>query len=88
MRQVLINLISNSVKYSKASSSIKVEAFTKDSTLYFMVENKLIQNKAEQKIESVGFGLEIVRDILILHESELILDSNEISFKACFKLEL
>ena len=80
MEQVLNNLISNTVKYTPAKGKIIfVAKRSSDDGVTVTITNDLQEstksaNKKFDSTMSVGFGLEIVRDILLLHNSKLSID--------------
>ncbi|MCP4915096.1 MAG: GAF domain-containing sensor histidine kinase [Oligoflexia bacterium] len=77
MIQVISNLLSNAIKYSKEGSVISINSKKENGKVYFemknIVDDELVKNKIVGSSEesSIGFGLEIVNEILALHDSKL-----------------
>ena len=90
MEQVLTNLLSNAVKYCPPSGRIKISAAKGEKgAVEIAIKNSMVQEKGSQPFQvnsSVGFGLEIVREILKLHNSRLIIQDEGNDYKARFTL--
>lgn len=75
MEQVFSNLFSNATKYSKPGTTIEVLLKKQDDmNLCFTIQNIKSDENNEVHSEvnkSIGFGLEIVREILKLHKAKL-----------------
>lgn len=77
MIQVVSNLLSNAIKYSIKDSTIEVSSKEVEGKTKFQVKNIIDKNLVDnRKIgtseeNSIGFGLEIVNEILELHDSKL-----------------
>ncbi|WP_372656062.1 GAF domain-containing protein [Halobacteriovorax sp.] len=93
IHQVFTNLLSNSLKYSKENSIIYISIINKEKGVEFSMKNSIKDNNKVNNIgrsseeKSYGFGLEIVREILKLHSSELLIDIKDEEFTASFVLE-
>lgn len=93
IHQVFTNLLSNSLKYSKENSIIYISIINKEKGVEFSIKNSIKDNNKVNNIgrsseeKSYGFGLEIVREILKLHSSELLIDIKDEEFTASFVLE-
>lgn len=77
MHQVFNNIFSNAVKYTPKQGNISLEVSRRGSKIEFQLRNSLdpeitkFKRKNRDLSQSVGFGLEIVREILRLHDSKL-----------------
>ncbi len=93
MHQVFTNLLSNSLKYSKENTVINIDIVNTDKGVEFSIKNVMnngfdinnIGRTSEQK--STGFGLEIVQEILKLHDSELVNTTEDGIYTASFTLK-
>ncbi len=87
LEQVLSNLISNSLKYSHARSEIKVSLKrNKKHFAVFSISNSVADDSEKKDVQSIGFGLEIIREILRLHDSKLVVRQHDSLFEASFSL--
>lgn len=93
LRQVFINLLTNSIKFTDSGGSIKINLYKKDTKviievidtgigikeedLPFIFERLYRGDKSRQKIEGNGIGLTIVEKILSLHYANIEVKSNE-----------
>lgn len=88
--QVMINLVSNAVKYSREKGNVRVELFRKDECVYFIVKDdgigmdektksrifeKYYQGDASHKTEGNGLGLPIVAKIVFMCGGKITVDS-------------
>ncbi len=93
MRQVFSNLLSNAFKYSIVNSIIKISLKETNGEIYFSLQNEYDPHKVIIKGHdltdggSIGFGLEIINELLILHQSELEINKDEKFFKTSFKFK-
>lgn len=74
MQQVLINLFNNACKYAPEQSEIHINAEAEAGRIRITVENTVAPEfsaSAESVLPSTGFGLQIVREVLQAHNSEL-----------------
>ena len=91
--QVFSNLISNSIKYAKKGSCIELSIkLSAQEEFQFLIENEMSQEATKiqpggvTEESSLGFGLEIVNEVLKLHGSELKIETNNERYKASFSL--
>ena len=93
--QVFNNLIINSMKYSLSDSDNKVVfeyLEEKDERLYFSMTNPTVsEEKVQDELEdeifrSIGYGLEICREILKLHDSDMVIENTNSFFIVKFDL--
>lgn len=93
IHQTLVNLLINAIKYSPKNAYITVayRVNITNGSCEIEIENLVASNPDDQRCEkrlygSVGFGLDIVKDILCAHDTSLIVThSNE---KYCIRFEL
>ena len=94
IQQVLINLVSNAIKYSTDDSKIKVTIKKEGNYALFSITNIIDKSKLKYRSGdvtdsgSVGFGIEIIQEVLSLHDSSLEITQNESQYSSVFKLEL
>ncbi|SMF51790.1 Signal transduction histidine kinase [Alteromonadaceae bacterium Bs31] len=94
LSQSITNLLINAVKYSPRNSQVLLEAQHSGEQLVVSLENSIDaqQEGAAQKsgeyYGSVGFGLDIVSEVLLAHHSELILSEKDGIYRAEFSLPL
>lgn len=94
IKQVLVNLLTNAAKYSPKNTHIEIAASRQAQSIYLTIKNTVhkVQQREELSSEqtkaygSTGFGLEIVKDLLKAHESELSLELKDAQFIAAFSL--
>jgi signal transduction histidine kinase len=93
MGQVLINLLSNAIKYAPAHSTVRVALDVNGSgDAELSIENSLdatslsAKDKTRRLEDSVGFGLEIVREVLGLHDSALRVNVTANAYSTSFVL--
>ncbi|GKU24588.1 sensor histidine kinase [Clostridium folliculivorans] len=93
LRQVFINIISNSIKFSKDSGKINVNMYPKDQKIIveikdngigikeedqpFIFERLYRGDKSRNEIDGSGIGLTIVKNILDLHLADIEVESKE-----------
>ncbi len=92
LRQILINLLSNALKYSPAGSTVEFELTRLDGKAVFRIQDKGIGIPHEDQlrlfesfhraanvgtIQGTGLGLAIVRQCVDLHHGEITVDSVE-----------
>lgn len=93
LRQVFINIISNSIKFSKDSGNIYISMYTreqkiiveikdngigiKEGDLPFIFERLYRGDKSRNEIDGSGIGLTIVKNILDLHLADIEVESKE-----------
>lgn len=75
--QVVLNLLSNSLKYSPAESKIEIKTIVKDHKMNVLFSNEIDRKEYPQNIldvstnSSLGFGLQIIEEVLELHDVAL-----------------
>lgn len=90
MIQVVSNLLSNAIKYSRIDSTIEVSSKEVEGKTKFQVKNiidkNLVNNRkiGTSEENSIGFGLEIVNEILELHDSKLEIKVDNDNYLAYF----
>lgn len=93
LRQVFINLLTNSIKFTDSGGSVRINLYKKDNKvlvevldtgigireedLPFIFERLYRGDKSRQKIEGNGIGLTIVERILSLHYANVEVKSSE-----------
>lgn len=104
IKQVLVNLLSNALKYSSPAGEIRVTARVEAQTVWVSVENSghvsegnleriwsryyRDSNAAVTRMPGDGIGLDIVREILILSRSEFGVEQTEGKIRFYFTLPL
>ena len=89
--QVFSNIINNACKYSPAKSDIEIKAIIQVPTITLSISNIIadtFDSTAELLLPSTGFGLQIVRELLKAHGSELKSYQHSNTFTAEFTLKL
>ncbi|MFL0797683.1 MAG: GAF domain-containing sensor histidine kinase [Cellvibrionaceae bacterium] len=92
--QSLVNLLTNAVKYAPGASTIHVSSAISSEqtrceiTITNQIELVVSDGGGEERVlyKSVGFGLDIIRDLLVAHGSELEIQQTESDFTARFYL--
>lgn len=91
IEQVLNNLLVNAFKYAKKGSEIEIAFVSKEGHVRCSIYNLNGQNQEtlqESVYKSVGYGLDIVSEILQLHDSRLEVSKTDISYCVAFDLPL
>tara|TARA_R110000868_G_scaffold61524_3_gene186973 strand:- start:23242 stop:24447 length:1206 start_codon:yes stop_codon:yes gene_type:complete len=89
LTQVIDNLISNAIKYSLPDSRINLSCKNNGKMVDFRLENKKSASSSSTSFNvesSVGIGLELVREILQLHHSELEIEQSGDMYVAFFSI--
>lgn len=92
MMQVFNNLLSNAFKYSKPSSSLSISVKKNGDKYKFELCNNIDTNKIKSRgidvseTGAIGFGLEIIQEVLKLHDSELIIKSSKEHYCSSFEI--
>ncbi len=92
LTQSLINLAINAVKYSPAESEVLFQAAAVNDKVVISLENLKNTERNEAKKNgdkhygSVGFGLDIVSEVLLAHNSELEVNETAQKFRVEFSL--
>lgn len=90
LEQVLTNLYSNAVRYTPENGTIHISMTNKDNKINFSMSNSMSESSKQvskdKNDQSIGFGLEIVREILILHNSSLSIICEDSNYVASFQL--
>ncbi len=90
LKQVLINLLMNAIKYSPKESRIQVTHSVEQNAISTSIKNSTQHATADETIadryKSVGFGLDIASEILSAHASELMIEESELQYCASFQL--
>jgi signal transduction histidine kinase len=93
LRQVFINMISNSIKFSKDAGNIYINMYPEDQKIVveikdngigikeedlpFIFERLYRSDKSRNEIDGSGIGLTIVKNILELHLADIEVESKE-----------
>lgn len=92
--QVFSNIFSNMIKYAVPGSTVKIEIIDQKNKYRVIFENEINEKKVIEgygknvsETGSIGFGLEIIREVLKLHESELSIDSKDNVYKSYFDIK-
>lgn len=91
MNQVIDNLLSNAIKYSPKGGELKLVCLAENGFLKFSLQNTKIASSGKSVFNvesSVGIGLELVSEILKLHDSELVIEQTDEIHKAYFQLKM
>jgi len=91
IRQILDNLILNALKYSQQNSKIEISLIPKNNK----IECKIINKKTKQNVildktlyKSVGYGMDIIEEILKQHDTQLQIYENIEIYQVTFELPL
>lgn len=82
IRQVLLNLLTNAVKYSPQEEEIKIEISKNKTNVYVCISNKIGNNIQK----STGLGGEIVKEALLKLRGKIYHTKNK--DKICFYIEI
>ena len=91
LSQVLNNLLINAFKYAKEDSDIEIRFEKKEDSLSCSIFNLKGQEKEEYQeaiYKSVGYGLDIIKDILELHNSKQNVSETDTSYCVSFDLPI
>jgi signal transduction histidine kinase len=86
--QVMSNLLGNAFKYAKQDSVVKIALHEDQGRVYCEVTNQKGEGSPQLNqslYKSVGYGLDIVNEVLKQHNSELIINDGEL-YSVCFDL--
>ena len=88
IEKIVVNLVSNALKYTQDKGSIVCNATVKDNQVYFMIKNTgkgltkdEISNifkrfyQLNENSQGVGIGLALVKDLVALHKGQLTVES-------------
>lgn len=89
--QVFTNLLMNAIKYSEAGRDIVVTVSKERGGVRISIDNYVCEEainrmSESERYRSVGFGLEIAKEIVSAHQSELIVEEKNRLFSASFIL--
>ena len=94
MLQVFNNLFSNITKYSKPETSVQLNLVVENNKCIFRLQNTTDSSKIRQRgldvtdKGSLGYGLEIVEEILRAHGSDLKIENDQGLYISTFELDL
>jgi len=91
LSQVFSNLLVNAFKYAKHGSQVEIRLIKTEDYIHSSISNLKSQTQTDLKgsvYKSVGYGLDIVEDILRLHKSELEVTEDKNSYCVSFDLPL
>lgn len=92
IRQVIDNILSNAIKYAKKDSALEINLKEDGKFVSFLMKNEInskVIKRADGDVSessSIGFGLEIISEILKLHNSQLHIESKNGFFTVSFKI--
>ncbi|WP_045857425.1 GAF domain-containing sensor histidine kinase [Teredinibacter purpureus] len=92
INQSLMNLLVNAIKYSPANSYIQLNASVVDQACKITINNTIGEKDDSESVEtkklygSVGFGLDIVREVLVAHQSTLLIENIGPNYCVSFSL--
>ncbi len=93
MMQVFANLFSNVAKYSKAHSKVEISLKTKKEKVEFSIANIIDEQKNQKDLDvteagSIGYGMEIIQELLKVHGSKLKVELLEDKYSSSFELTI
>ena len=90
IKQCLMNLFINGLKYSPADGAILVVTRLQNQKVFIDISNDIgrAQKIRPETYGSVGFGLDIAREILTAHASNLVIDQSDSRYVASFSLDV
>lgn len=96
IQQSFVNLLINAIKYSPCGASVLLNVTPKvnQARIEICITNpKMAATERMQAVDkkvhgSVGFGLEIVHEVLAAHDSELNVTETDSHYEACFSLSI
>jgi len=89
--QVFSNLLVNAFKYAKKGSEVELKLTKDEERIHCSISNFKgdVQPELKKSVyKSVGYGLDIVADVLKLHESKMKVDEDETRYCVSFDLGL
>lgn len=91
--QVFNNLLGNAVKYAQNDTAITLTGTLQENKQVLVEVSNTIASTPDRSLDdtlyqSVGFGLDIVQEILQLHGSEMVVNSDEKHYSVSFLLPL
>ena len=91
LSQVFSNILVNAFKYAKHGSQVEIRLIKTEDYIHSSISNLKSQTQTDLEgsvYKSVGYGLDIVEDILRLHMSELEVTEDKNSYCVSFDLPL
>ena len=88
--QVFRNLLINAFKYCSIESEVIINCTRSDALVHCSILNTIANdvNSLDSNIyKSIGYGLDIVDDILKLHNTQLVSDQNQQSYHVSFDID-
>jgi len=90
LQQVLSNLLNNAFKYAPKNSCINIKTNTLENKLRISIYNLTSDAQdipSGDLYQSIGYGLDIVKEILHMHGTELFINEEEKSYEVSFELD-
>lgn len=87
--QVVINLLMNAIKYSPPGQAVLFQCTVENNFAYIKMHNEkkyMDESAVDRRFKSVGFGLDISKEVLLAHKTELHISESADIFNVEFRL--